>query len=66
MTLEEIRTNRDNARKSVRGGINPNDQRKVTRIENQLRIERVLAEQAKRDADNATCTLSSRPGLLMA
>ena len=54
MTLDEIRTNRDNARSSVRHGINPNDQRKATRIENQLQVERVLAEQKKRETDNAT------------
>ena len=53
-TLDEIRTNRDNARKAVRDGINPNDQRKAVRIENRLQVERVIAEQKKRDADNIT------------
>ena len=53
-TLDEIRTNRDNARKAVRDGINPNDQRKAVRIENRLQVERVIAKQKKRDADNIT------------
>lgn len=53
-TLDEIRTNRDNARKAVRDGINPNDQRKAVRIENRLQVERVIEEQKKRDADNIT------------
>lgn len=52
--LDEIRTNRDNARKAVRDGINPKDQRKAARIENRLQVERVIAEQKKRDTDNIT------------
>ena len=51
VNMEVIRTERDKAREKVRAGINPNDQKKVDRIEAQARLEAVIAEALRKKAE---------------
>ncbi|WP_394792398.1 tyrosine-type recombinase/integrase [Rhodoferax sp.] len=50
-SMADIRRSRDEARRSVAEGINPNDQRKAVRIEAQAKVEAVIAESARVEAD---------------
>lgn len=53
-SLESIRVERDTARNLVREGIDPRAQRKAARIENQAKVEAVIANKVKQDAANRT------------
>lgn len=54
ISLDQIRGDRDQAREWIRSGINPNDQKRATRIDAQRQVEAALAEEAKRQADDLT------------
>lgn len=53
-SLESIRAERDQARNLVRQGIDPRAQRKAARIENQAKVEAIIADKVKQDAANST------------
>ncbi len=53
-TMEAIRANRDDARKQIGAGVNPNDQKKAERIENQAKVEAVIAQAERERAENLT------------
>jgi integrase len=54
INLEDIRADRESARQLLRSGVNPNDSKKAERIESQAKVEAVIAEKAKQDAQNKT------------
>lgn len=51
-SLVEIRAERDKARTQVGDGVDPGDQRKAERIEAQAKVEAVIAEAARQEAEN--------------
>ena len=51
-TLEAIRTERDHARSLVRSGVRPTDAKRASKIEAQAQVEAVLAEVARKDAED--------------
>lgn len=51
-SLANIRRARDEARRLAAEGVNPNDQRKAERIEAQAKVEAVIAEAAKNEAES--------------
>lgn len=53
-SLAEIRAERDKARAQVGDGVDPGDQRKAERIEAQAKVEAVIAEAARQEAENLT------------
>jgi len=52
VSLEAIRAARDDARDLVRRGVNPGDQRKARRIEEQAAVEAAIAEATRQQAEN--------------
>ena len=52
MSMEQIRRQRDEARDLVRSGVNPNDQKKAERIENQAAVEATIAQAAAEASQN--------------
>lgn len=54
LSLEQVRANRDQAREWVKGGINPNDQKRAVRIDAQRKVEATLAENVRRQAEDLT------------
>lgn len=52
LSMEQIRRQRDEARDLVRSGVNPNDQKKAERIENQAAVEATLAQAAAEASQN--------------
>ena len=68
LSMEQIRRQRDEARDLVRSGVNPNDQKKAERIENQAAVEATLAQAAAGDVDEChagfTQRISVRMGVL--
>jgi integrase len=53
-SLEAIREARDRARGSLKAGVNPNDQRVATRIEEQRRVEETIQAEAQRKINDST------------
>ncbi len=53
MPMEQIRRQRDDARKLVRSGVNPNDHKKAERIENQAAVEATIARIAAEESQNS-------------
>jgi len=53
-SLEQIRRRRDAARTLVQEGINPNDQKKVDRLERRSKVEAALAENEKHRLERST------------
>lgn len=51
-TLEAIRTERDHARSLVKSGVRPTDAKRASKIEAQAQVEAVLAEVARKDAED--------------
>jgi integrase len=51
VNMEVIRQQRDDARDKVRAGVNPSDQKKADRIEAQAKVESVLAEAQRLQAE---------------
>lgn len=51
LSMEQIRRQRDEARDLVRSGVNPNDQKKAERIENQAAVEATIAQAAAEAKD---------------
>ncbi|WP_457392545.1 tyrosine-type recombinase/integrase [Roseateles sp. P5_E1] len=51
-SLAEIRAERDKARTQVGDGVDPGDQRKAERIEAQAKVEAVIAEASRQEAEN--------------
>jgi len=54
VSLDEIRTRRDNARRILQEGINPNAYKAAASIEAQRQVEAVVREEAERKAADAT------------
>jgi hypothetical protein len=54
ISLEAARESRDKARQLIRSGINPNDHKQAERIERQAKVEAVIAEKAKEEAEAKT------------
>jgi len=54
VALAEIRARRDGARSMVSTGVNPNDQKKVDRLESQAKVKAVIAEAARKAAEDLT------------
>lgn len=54
VTLEGIRAARDQARVSLKRGLDPNEARSAERIEERQRVKATIAEEARRLADEAT------------
>lgn len=52
VSMADIREERDKARQLVKKGINPNDHKKVTRVESQAQVETTLAEARRRDSED--------------
>nr|MCU0943248.1 integrase arm-type DNA-binding domain-containing protein [Hydrogenophaga sp.] len=52
VSMEQIRRLRDEARDLVRSGVNPNDQKKAERIENQAAVEATIAQAAAEASQN--------------
>lgn len=52
ITLESIRTERDQARALIKTGVKPTDAKRANKIEAQAKVEAVIAEAVKQDADN--------------
>lgn len=52
LSMEQIRRQRDEARDLVRSGVNPNDQKKAERIENQAAVEATIAQAAAEASQN--------------
>lgn len=54
VSLETARENRDKARQLVRSGINPNAHKQAERIEAQAKVDAVIAEKAREEAETKT------------
>lgn len=54
VSMESIREQRDRARVCVKTGINPNDQKRADRIEAQDKVEALIQEAKRKDAENLT------------
>lgn len=53
-TLDEVRARRDEARKLIRTGVDPNAHKKAERVEAQKKVDTVLQEAAERQAGEVT------------
>ena len=53
-TLDEVRTRRDEARKLIHTGVDPNAHKKAERVEAQKKVDTVLQEAAERQAGEVT------------
>lgn len=51
-SMEAIRAERDHARSLLKEGIRPTDAKRATKIEAQAKVEAVIAEAARQDAEN--------------
>ena len=54
VALAEIRARRDSARAMVSRGVNPNDQKKADRLDSQAKVEALIAEAARKEAEDLT------------
>lgn len=54
ISLEEIRTQRDGARKQIHAGVNPNAHKQAERVEAQRKVEAVIRDDSERKTGDAT------------
>jgi integrase len=52
--LEAIRGERDQAKQQLKQGVNPGDQRKADKLEAQARVEAIIAEASRQEAESLT------------
>jgi integrase len=53
-SMAEVRGQRDRARQLLKQGVNPNDHKKLQRIDSQLQVETRLADARRREAEDLT------------